>query len=88
MAVDLITPTRIHVPKPLLQAVDRRARTLGIGRNQLIQIPLEREVMGGFGWSPGFFERFESPDAERAAAVDAMLADVLEARRSKGPPSP
>ena len=39
-------PTSVHLPKPLLEAVDRRARALQISRNQLVVRALEREVGG------------------------------------------
>ncbi len=78
-------PTSVHIPKPLLQAVDRRARALKISRNRLIVKALEREVSGGPGWSPEFFERLRDADDSTAAAVDEMLASVRAARRSKEP---
>jgi len=56
-------PTSVHIPKPLLVAVDRKARTLKISRNRLIVQALEREVAHDSNWSPDFFERLESPEA-------------------------
>ena len=44
-------PTSVHIPKPLLVAVDRRARALKISRNRLIVQALEREVTEGSTWS-------------------------------------
>jgi hypothetical protein len=78
-------PTSVHIPKPLLVAVDRRARALKISRNRLIVQALEREVKGGADWSPGFFERLEGSDAELTAAADRMLGEIRRGRRSKGP---
>jgi hypothetical protein len=78
-------PTSVHIPKPLLAAVDRRARALKVSRNRLIIQALEREVKGGSEWSPGFFERLESKEADLGAAVDRMLGAIRHGRRSKGP---
>jgi len=78
-------PTSVHIPKPLLEAVDRRARSLKISRNRLIVRALERELSGGPGWSLGFFERLRDVDDSTATAVDELLAHVRAARRSKAP---
>jgi predicted transcriptional regulator len=78
--------TSIHVPKPLLDAVDRKARSLRISRNQLIIRALEREVAAGSDWSAGFFERLEDVDDEIAKVVDELLTQIQRARRSKAPP--
>jgi ribbon-helix-helix CopG family protein len=79
-------PTSVHIPKPLLEAVDRRARALRVSRNRLIVKALEREVSGGPGWSPGFFDRLRDPDDATAAAADEMLTIIRANRRSKQPP--
>ena len=78
-------PTSVHIPKPLLEAVDRRARALKISRNRLIVKALERELGGGTGWSPGFFDRLRDVDDATAAAADELLAAVRAGRRSKEP---
>jgi len=78
-------PTSVHIPKPLLAAVDRRARALKVSRNRLIVQALEREVKGGSEWSPGFFARLESEEPDLGEAVDGMLKAIRQARRSKGP---
>ena len=44
--------TSIHIPKPLLAAVDRKARTLKISRNRLIVRALEKELTAGFRLVP------------------------------------
>lgn len=66
----------IHLPKPLLTAIGRRARALGISRNRLIVRALERELASGSDWSPGFFERLAAVDPGIAPAVDEMLAAI------------
>lgn len=77
--------TSVHLPKPLLDAVDRKARSLRISRNQLIVRALEREIRAGADWSPGFFERLSEVDANTARDVDELLAAIRAARRSKSP---
>lgn len=77
--------TSVHIPKNLLEAVDRRARALKVSRNHLIVKALEREVRGGFGWSERFFERLGEVTSEGEAAVDEMLTAIRSKRRSKEP---
>ncbi len=76
-------PTSVHLPEPLLKAVDRKARSLQISRNQLVVRALEREVREVSGWSPGFFERLAERDPEISEAVDALIRQVRKARPSK-----
>ncbi|MEZ4298395.1 MAG: ribbon-helix-helix protein, CopG family [Polyangiaceae bacterium] len=78
-------PTSVHIPKPLLEAVDRRAKALRISRNRLIVRALERELGGGGGWSEGFFDRLGRVDAGTAKAADEMLSQIRSSRRSKAP---
>jgi predicted transcriptional regulator len=75
--------TSVHIPKPLLDAVDRRAQALNISRNRLILKALERELQEDPGWSVGFFERLATPDAALADAATEMLAHIRASRRSK-----
>jgi metal-responsive CopG/Arc/MetJ family transcriptional regulator len=79
-------PTSVHIPKPLLVAVDRRARALKISRNRLIVQALEREVSAGADWSPDFFSRLEASDAPVKRAAEEMLDAIQTARRSKKAP--
>jgi predicted transcriptional regulator len=81
--VNIVMATSIHLPKDLLDAVDRKARALRISRNQLIVRALEREISAGSEWSPGFSERLAETDPETARDVDELLAAVVAARRSK-----
>jgi hypothetical protein len=78
--------TSVHIPKPLLDAVDRKARALEISRNRLIVRALEREVTPGSDWSPNFFERLVDVDDDLAAAVDEALVAIRAGRHSKKPP--
>jgi len=78
-------PTTVHIPVALLKSVDRRAKVLGLSRNRLIVRALERAVNERPEWAPEFLERLRSVDRETVAAVDELLADVKQARRSKQP---
>ena len=78
-------PTSVHIPKPLLDAVDRRAKALNISRNRLIVKALERELSQPSDWSPGFFERLSVVGEGTAKAVQNLRVAVRAARRSKKP---
>jgi len=78
-------PTSVHIPKPLLVAVDRKARALKISRNRLIVQALEREVTQGSDWSPEFFGRLEATESGVEQATDEMLETIQRQRRSKKP---
>lgn len=77
--------TSIHLPKPLLDAVDRKARSLRMSRNQLIVRALRREVQASGDWSAGFFERLADVDPEIVDDVDQLLTAIRAARASKQP---
>jgi hypothetical protein len=83
--VNVFMPTTVHIPAALLKSVDRRAKALGVSRNRLIVRALERAVSERSGWAPEFFEKLRSVDQETATAVDELLANVKQARRSKRP---
>jgi metal-responsive CopG/Arc/MetJ family transcriptional regulator len=78
-------PTSVHIPKPLLAAVDKKAKTLKISRNRLILQALEREVTAGESWSPEFFARLGTTDTAIESAADEMLDAIQEHRSSKKP---
>jgi hypothetical protein len=79
-------PTSLHIPKDLLSAVDRRARTLKMSRNRFVVRTLEKEIAGGPSWSPGFFEQLTALMPDDARAVDAMLEEIRMARTRKSAP--
>jgi hypothetical protein len=81
-------PTSIHIPKPLLAAVDRRAKRLRVSRNRLIVQALENELARDSEWSPGFFDKLVDIEPEDARAVDEMLEAIVAARTTKGPARP
>ena len=76
-------PTSVHIPRHLLEAVDRKARAIGVSRNRLIVRALERELAPSAGWTPGFFEALSHVSAETASAVDELHAHIRKSRRSK-----
>jgi metal-responsive CopG/Arc/MetJ family transcriptional regulator len=78
-------PTTVHIPPALLKSVDRRAKALGLSRNRLIIQALEQAVSERSSWAPEFLEQLRSVDQQTAIAVDELLADVKQARRSKQP---
>ena len=78
-------PTSVHIPKPILVAVDRKARALKISRNRLIVQALEREVTAGSDWSPDFFDRLAMAEPGVEAAVEEMLKTIQRQRGSKKP---
>jgi hypothetical protein len=73
------------LPKALLDAIDRKARSLRISRNRLIVRALERELHAHGDWSPGFIERLSEADAELSRDVDELLGTIRSTRRSKPP---
>ncbi len=77
--------TSVHIPKALLEAVDRRARALKVSRNRLIVQALEREMTAGADWPAGFFDQLATADAELINAVDEMSEAIQAGRKSKGP---
>jgi predicted transcriptional regulator len=77
--------TSIHIPKPLLAAVDKKAKALKISRNRLIVQALEREVTAGESWSPEFFVGLTASEPAIDAAADEMLDAIQAHRRSKKP---
>lgn len=78
-------PTSVHIPRPLLEAVDRKARALGVSRNRLIVRALERALAPSAGWTPGFFEALSNTTPDTAAVVEELRAAIGKGRRSKRP---
>lgn len=76
-------PTTVHIPAALLKSLDRRAKVLGVSRNRLIVKSLERALTEHSEWAPEFLDRLRHVDQDTAAAVDRLLANVKQARRSK-----
>jgi predicted transcriptional regulator len=78
-------PTSIHLPKSLLDAVDRRAKAQRMSRNRFIVRALEKELDRAGDWSPGFFETLAEVEPGDDAVVGEMLEAIRTARRSRSP---
>ncbi len=83
--MSILMPTSVHLPPPLLAAVDRRARRMRISRNRLIVQALERELARDSAWSPGFLDWLRNVDDSLSGAVDDLMVAVRANRRSKKP---
>ena len=79
-------PTSVHIPRHILEAVDRRARRLKVSRNRLIVRALEREISVESEWTPDFFDRLARVVPGDAAAVDELTDAIMDARTRKRPP--
>ncbi|MEP6866154.1 MAG: ribbon-helix-helix protein, CopG family [Deltaproteobacteria bacterium] len=75
-------PTSVHIPKPLLAAVDRKARVLRISRNRLIIQALEHAVEQR-GWSPGFFDQIRGDEPATNDELRRSMEVVVANRKSK-----
>ena len=82
--LNIVMATSVHIPRVLLDAVDRRARQLKISRNRFILRVLEEELVRTTEWSPGFFEKLGAGAADRAA-VEEMLGAIRANRTGKKP---
>lgn len=82
----ILMPTSIHIPTPLLVAINRRASALNISRNRYIVRVLTESVQGGSGWSQGFFELLRPLDRDGSEAIDDMLSAIARHRKSKKAP--
>jgi len=80
-----MSSTTVHIPAPLLQIVDARAKEAGISRNRFILQALERAVGEQDAWNPAFFAQLRRAGAAEAEVVDQMMADIVASRRSKPP---
>jgi predicted transcriptional regulator len=79
-------PTTVHIPADLLEALDRRAKALGLSRNRLIVRAVEQMIRQRTGWAPEFLERLRAADEETGDAVDDLLEHVKNSRRSRPAP--
>ena len=82
---NLVMPSSVHIPKLLLEAAHRRARTLRASGSRLVAKALERELAGGDDSSPDFFERLGAVDEATARAVDELLSAIRAVRTLKKP---
>ena len=78
--------TSVHIPRKILEAVDRRARRLKMSRNRFIVRTLEKELSNETEWSPEFFTRLAEIEPGDADAVDEMVVAIEARRTRKRPP--
>lgn len=78
--------TSVHIPLPLLTAIDRRANAQNISRNRYIVRVLTESIRNGTGWSHGFFEVLSPLDREGAELIDDMVGAIKRHRKSKAAP--
>jgi hypothetical protein len=84
----LTVPTKIHIPAPLLERVDTRAKALGIRRNRLIQEALEEKVGARDVWSPELVQMLANPvSADAGKELEGSLAVVRRRRSSPRRPT-
>jgi hypothetical protein len=86
--INIFVPTTIHIPDPLLERVDTRAKTLGISRNRLILEALEEKVGARDEWAPELVHMLAEPVSSTAGKELEDSIAVVRSRRSsrKGPP--
>jgi predicted transcriptional regulator len=74
--------TSVRLPDDLLDALDRRAASLGLTRSQLIVRAVEQALEEYSAWSPKFLKAIGTPRPELEDAVDELMA-AIRARRSR-----
>ena len=77
---NVFVPTTIHIPDPLLDRVDTRAKALGISRNRLILGALEEKVGARDEWAPELAAMLAEP---LSSATGKELEDSLAAARRR-----
>jgi hypothetical protein len=81
--INIFMATTIHIPDPLLERVDTRAKTLGISRNRLILEALEEKVGARDEWAPELVQMLAKPVSSTAGKE---LEDSLTVvRRGRSP---
>jgi hypothetical protein len=81
-----VASTSVHIPKALVEELDRVAAERGISRNRLIVEACRRVVSERRDWPEGFFSNAHLlPDdlAELERHADAFSDAILAARRSR-----
>lgn len=78
-------PVSIHLPPPLLERVDARARRLGLTRSSYISQTLERDLSAEGGWSPGFFDALRQRPEALHEAMRELKAGLRRKSRKRSP---
>lgn len=76
--------TTVHIPLPLLEKVDERAKALRLSRNRFIISALEKVIAEQTEWSPEFLEALNN--MEYLGGEDELMKVIKQSRRSKAPP--
>ena len=76
--------TTVHIPPPLLEKVDERAKALQLSRNRFIIHALEKAITEQTEWSPEFLQALS--EMEYLGGEDELMNIIKENRRSKAPP--
>jgi predicted transcriptional regulator len=84
---NIFVATTIHIPDPLLERVDTRAKTLGISRNRLILEALEEKVGARDDWAPELVRMLAEPvSVATGEELEDSLATVRRRRASRRSP--
>ena len=76
--------TTVHIPKPVLERVDERAKALNLSRNRFIIEALEKALAEQAAWSPDFLHSVKKlPELE---PLGDLLEVIRSSRKSKAPP--
>lgn len=78
--------TTVHLPRDLLDAVDKQAGELGISRNRYIILALERAIEEETGWSPDLLVELAAAaeDAAGRELIEEMM-EAITAQRTRKP---
>lgn len=78
--------TTVHLPRDLLDAVDKQAGELGMSRNRYIILALERAIEEETGWSPDFLVELAAAaeDAAGRELIEEMM-EAITAQRTRKP---
>lgn len=81
--------TSVHLPKDLLEEIDRRAAEEGLSRNRYIVEALRASIERETAWSPRLLNMIAeaAEDEESGEAVEKMLQVISSARTRKDAPS-
>lgn len=78
--------TTVHLPRDLLDAVDKQAGELGMSRNRYIMLALERAIEEETGWSPKFLEELAAAaEDEDGRELIAEMMEAITAHRTRKP---
>lgn len=80
--------TTVHIPKELLEKLDRRAAEQGVSRNRFIVETLEARIQEETSWSPRLLKMLAdaAEDDAGARAVDEMMLGIASRRTRKSAP--